>query len=404
MSRINKLIPRDEEVLANRRRGLKRRATRPQGLSFSQTREPRRRLEYGGCIVLLGHGLVLLQKRDADPRISNPGKIGTFGGLSDPGESVTNTAIRELCEEIGVIAQPHELNFLAFLERFDEERQAIIAHYFYTYTLRKGTPFTCHEGRATVVDIHRDIDALADLGPVTRDLLVRLRMMHLSGQVVQDRNHTPDAQLSTSAEEVSQYGYQQSAVEVKRTACADAHPVSVSASTSLGDKLLAIQSLLNYAAVESQIYWQRCTVFLAVNSGLFGFIAATFEKIDPLLIVASGLFGYRLNMAWIRMMKYSKFLAEKWREDARSIVRSNEALTSYFGSLVGAPKLPEPTIEKPSTSMFRLGKAFVAIWVATTFIALVSAVSLHHSRVEQDFAKALLWLDARMKAIQTETH
>jgi len=67
--------------------------------------------EHRGVGVLLQDldGRVLMQLRDDVPDIAGPGKWCLFGGHIDPGETILETAIREMEEETGLIIQPREL-------------------------------------------------------------------------------------------------------------------------------------------------------------------------------------------------------------------------------------------------------------------------------------------------------
>lgn len=54
---------------------------------------------YAGTFILTESGKVIGQKRDDKPNIDNPGKISTFGGTVEPGETPVVGAWRELTQE-----------------------------------------------------------------------------------------------------------------------------------------------------------------------------------------------------------------------------------------------------------------------------------------------------------------
>lgn len=54
-------------------------------------------------------GRVLMQLRDDVPEIAGPGKWCLFGGHIDAGETILQTAIREMAEETGLNVRPDEL-------------------------------------------------------------------------------------------------------------------------------------------------------------------------------------------------------------------------------------------------------------------------------------------------------
>lgn len=68
---------------------------------------------YSGVLLVLPDGQVLLQRRDDDPRIVNPGRVTLFGGLAEGGEDARECAVRELGEELGLVVAPAELAYLA---------------------------------------------------------------------------------------------------------------------------------------------------------------------------------------------------------------------------------------------------------------------------------------------------
>jgi 8-oxo-dGTP pyrophosphatase MutT (NUDIX family) len=54
---------------------------------------------YAGVLVVTKSGKMIGQQRDDKPGIDNPGKIATFGGTVEEGESYRYAAWRELVEE-----------------------------------------------------------------------------------------------------------------------------------------------------------------------------------------------------------------------------------------------------------------------------------------------------------------
>jgi len=54
---------------------------------------------YAGIFILTESGKIIGQKRDNKPDIDNPGKIGTFGGTVEMGETPVMGAWRELTQE-----------------------------------------------------------------------------------------------------------------------------------------------------------------------------------------------------------------------------------------------------------------------------------------------------------------
>lgn len=54
---------------------------------------------------------LVLQQRDNDPRITNPGMTTPFGGTKEPGEDIREAAVRELEEETGIVQEAGDLEY-----------------------------------------------------------------------------------------------------------------------------------------------------------------------------------------------------------------------------------------------------------------------------------------------------
>jgi len=54
-----------------------------------------------GAVLWHADGVVLLQHRDDEPHVSDPGKWSLFGGAIEPGEDPVTAMLREVDEEIG---------------------------------------------------------------------------------------------------------------------------------------------------------------------------------------------------------------------------------------------------------------------------------------------------------------
>lgn len=65
--------------------------------------------QYAGILVVTTDGRLALQQRDNIPSIKNPGKISTFGGAVETGESLRLAAVRELEEEASTKLDPNSL-------------------------------------------------------------------------------------------------------------------------------------------------------------------------------------------------------------------------------------------------------------------------------------------------------
>ena len=72
-----------------------------------------------GVFLLTPDGRIILQLRDDIPGIDNPGKITSFGGAAEPGETPVECALRELSEETGVKVEPDALRYLDAVSKLD---------------------------------------------------------------------------------------------------------------------------------------------------------------------------------------------------------------------------------------------------------------------------------------------
>ena len=71
------------------------------------------KIREGAAAILLGNdGRLLLQLRDDLPHVSDPGKIGLFGGRREGDESFLDCVVREVHEEIGLSLPPERFEFI----------------------------------------------------------------------------------------------------------------------------------------------------------------------------------------------------------------------------------------------------------------------------------------------------
>jgi 8-oxo-dGTP diphosphatase len=97
-----------------------------------------------GVVLVNERGEILLQLRDAIPTITDPGRWAVPGGGQDPGESLDETARRELLEETEYILGKLELVF----ERDLDRGSGIIEHQAYFLATYDGVQkLVCHEGQ-----------------------------------------------------------------------------------------------------------------------------------------------------------------------------------------------------------------------------------------------------------------
>lgn len=98
-----------------------------------------------GCLVLSQNGQIVLQQRDDDCH-SFPGRLATFGGGIEPGETPVQALIRELKEELGAELKPTDIVSLGVLTEGETNHSELVYVYFWHDKL--GTITGCYEGKA----------------------------------------------------------------------------------------------------------------------------------------------------------------------------------------------------------------------------------------------------------------
>jgi 8-oxo-dGTP pyrophosphatase MutT (NUDIX family) len=68
--------------------------------------------EGAAAILISTDGRLLLQQRDDLPHVSDPGKIGLFGGRREGDESFLECVVREVHEEIGIYLPPQRFDLI----------------------------------------------------------------------------------------------------------------------------------------------------------------------------------------------------------------------------------------------------------------------------------------------------
>jgi 8-oxo-dGTP pyrophosphatase MutT (NUDIX family) len=126
-------------------------------------RDPKIR-EGTSAILISTDGRLLLQLRDNLPHISDPGKIGLFGGQREHEESFLDCIVREVQEEIGLYLPP---------ERFELIGRYVGPDHWVPNRILHGEIFLARDvpvDRLTVTEGSLQIVALNELGHL-QDLL-----------------------------------------------------------------------------------------------------------------------------------------------------------------------------------------------------------------------------------------
>ncbi|MFG3595179.1 NUDIX domain-containing protein [Bradyrhizobium sp. RDI18] len=87
-----------------------------------------RHRETTGAIIIDTFGRYLFQLRDDVAGITNPGKIGLFGGHREDGETFLECIVREIHEEIGYFVPPDRFEHLGGFEGEDIDSKSGTIH------------------------------------------------------------------------------------------------------------------------------------------------------------------------------------------------------------------------------------------------------------------------------------
>lgn len=128
-------------------------------------------LAYAGVLLVTESGTMAGQLRDDTPSIRNPGRIGTFGGGVEDGETPIDGAHRELREEISLVIAKSAMR----LFRTDIEQRALDgmpeARFFYAARVsdRQLDTMEVYEGQGWVnIGGHRNPLLIPEWVPVIR--------------------------------------------------------------------------------------------------------------------------------------------------------------------------------------------------------------------------------------------
>lgn len=120
---------------------------------------------YAGVLLVTKDGRMIGQQRDDIPGIDNPGKVATFGGLIDPGETPLQAAVRELvAEETNLLRTPDQLTlFLEDVAWRDLTSEWAGRHFYYTHiTDEELANLEVHEGQGWAEIMNEDDKDLVD--------------------------------------------------------------------------------------------------------------------------------------------------------------------------------------------------------------------------------------------------
>lgn len=130
---------------------------------------------FAGAFLINDKMQLLLQLRDDNPSIDNPGRISVFGGGIEPKETFREGLLRELVEELGITFDTKEVRFLASTTKIESRITTDCEFYF--IEAQDFSRYTILEGTGTVLslfDAHLD----ARLTPTCRAMVCELQLKY----------------------------------------------------------------------------------------------------------------------------------------------------------------------------------------------------------------------------------
>jgi len=109
---------------------------------------------FAGAFLINERGDVLLQLRDSDPSIDNPGKISVFGGSLEANENYRDGLIRELKEELNALFCDSELKFLSKIRK-TESGITTDCEFYYIKLVDDLKSYTVSEGTGLILELSR---------------------------------------------------------------------------------------------------------------------------------------------------------------------------------------------------------------------------------------------------------
>lgn len=134
---------------------------------LSQTEFPGYWRAAGAAVILAPGGRIILQQRDGHAPVA-PNMVACPGGGHDPGETLVDTVVRELSEELEIAINPAELVFLGAAKRLYRKMTlpGLVARFFWHD--REGLVTHTTEGTLATYGSVAEALAIADLTFGTR--------------------------------------------------------------------------------------------------------------------------------------------------------------------------------------------------------------------------------------------
>ena len=117
---------------------------------------------FASVILIAEDGRVLLQRRDNNAEIKDPGMLSIFAGAALHGEAPEQTALREIEEETTLILTPNDVTFVGEATYNGHHSMVFVAHAI------EPSSITIREGAGVEAIALRSLHERTDIAPISK--------------------------------------------------------------------------------------------------------------------------------------------------------------------------------------------------------------------------------------------
>ena len=117
---------------------------------------------FASVILIAEDGRVLLQRRDNNAEIRDPGMLSIFAGAALHGEAPEQTALREIEEETTLILTPNDVTFVGEATYNGHHSMVFVAHAI------EPSSITIREGAGVEAIALQSLHERADIAPISK--------------------------------------------------------------------------------------------------------------------------------------------------------------------------------------------------------------------------------------------
>ena len=117
---------------------------------------------FASVILIAEDGRVLLQRRDNNAEIKDPGMLSIFAGAALHGEAPEQTALREIEEEATLSLTPNDVTFVGVATHDGHHSMVFVAHAI------EPSSITIREGAGVEAIALQSLHERADIAPISK--------------------------------------------------------------------------------------------------------------------------------------------------------------------------------------------------------------------------------------------